>query len=120
MLNFSFFENLRKNNHIALEEVANVLREEIVKVTPRDPNRPPQDPNKPVTGTLKRSIISKNTWNSAYAGVSASGNQVPYARTQEYGNSKVRPRSYIRLTKDNSEVQKKLFTTYQNVLKKLW
>lgn len=59
MLNFSFFENLRKNNHIALEEVANILREEIVKVVPRDQNRLPKDPSKSVTGTLRRSIITK-------------------------------------------------------------
>ena len=41
---------------MALVDTVMVLEEEILKITPRDPARPPKDPSRKVTGDLKRSI----------------------------------------------------------------
>lgn len=41
---------------MALVDSVQLLEEEIIKITPRDPKRPPKDPSRKVTGSLKRSI----------------------------------------------------------------
>lgn len=113
-------EDIIRKAQIALDEVANMAREEIIKVTPRDPNRPPKDPSKKVTGTLKRSIITDTEDLAITAWVSDVGDQVAYAHAQEYGTSRTPARSYIHQTKNSTNFQKKVTETFTRIYNRQW
>lgn len=119
------FDNFRKQLEKAVEwamvEVAEVLRNEILTVTPRDPKRPPKDLGQRVTGNLKRSIISSIENGIAYAWVSSVGEAVAYAEYLEYGTSRMIARSYIQSTRDNPRVQEKLRKKFESTIRQqLW
>jgi HK97 gp10 family phage protein len=68
---------------------------DIVRITPRDPDRLPKDPSRPVTGRLKDSIAYKK--NSRFDFSVGTLNKAPsYAYWQEFGTPKMPPRSYLR------------------------
>lgn len=96
---------------MALEEWSRMLVDEIVKITPRDPARPPLDPSRKVTGNLKRSINYERVDGTRYkVGVQGAGINVrwlpisigkgaspaEYWYYLEYGTVRMKPRSFIR------------------------
>lgn len=99
-------DELKSSVKDALALAAEQFADDIREIAPRDTKTPrlPYDPSRPVTGNLKRSITYEVNDNlEAKIGVNLQHNLkegktpiLEYARYQEFGTPKMRPRSYLR------------------------
>lgn len=99
-------DQLRSAVKDALAQAAEQLTDDIKEIAPRDTKTPrlPYDTSRPITRNLKRSIAYEVNDNlEAKIGVNLQHNLkegktpiLEYARYQEFGTPKMRPRSYLR------------------------
>jgi HK97 gp10 family phage protein len=122
---------IHKAVELALEEWARAFVDEIVKITPRDPQRLPKNPNAKVTWNLKRSIqyekISDSHFRVGVVGAWIKNGQIvkswKWAVPAEYGlylefwTIRMKPRSFIRKAlidkgKEIQNIMNKVFKLY--------
>lgn len=119
---------IKKAVDLALAEWARVLQDEIVKITPRDPKRPPLDTSRKVTWNLKRSVQHERVnwtlykvwvvwawvkWNSIVS-VGKWATPAEYWLYLEFWTIRMKPRSFIRKALLEQEVN------IQNVISKVF
>lgn len=117
---------------MALEEWSRMLVDEIVKITPRDPTRPPLDPSRKVTGNLKRSVnyerIDRTHYKVWVQGAGVNGIGIPtsigkgaspaeYGYYLEYWTVRMKPRSFVR--KALFDQREKVITYIQKIFNRL-
>lgn len=72
-----------------------MLEEEILKITPRDPSRPPLDPTRRVTWNLKRSIGHQQKSKFEFV-IGTKQGEAEYWKALEFGTPRMAPRSFLR------------------------
>lgn len=80
---------------MALLDSVQLLQEEILKITPRDPKRPPKDPSRKVTGDLKRSIDFQQKSQFEFV-IGTKQGEAEYGKYLEFGTPRMAPRSFLR------------------------
>lgn len=80
---------------VALVDSVQLLTNEIIKITPRDPKRPPKDPSRKVTGDLKRSIDYQQTGKFEFI-IGTKQWEAEYWKYLEFGTPRMAPRSFLR------------------------
>lgn len=117
-------KKIQQAAEIAVYEWALTLQDEVVKITPRDPQRPPKNMKANVTGNLKKSIgIQKVTPLSYLVGVREwFYNTEEYGFYQEYGTIRIPPRSFLRkaLLEKSPMIVKTIQDTFNQALQKIW
>lgn len=80
---------------MALLDSVQLLQEEILKITPRDPRRPPKDPSRKITGDLKRSIDYQQVGQFEFV-IGTKQGEAEYWKYLEFGTPRMAPRSFLR------------------------
>lgn len=80
---------------MALLDSVQLLQEEILKITPRDPKRPPKDPSRKITGSLKRSIDYQQVSQFEFV-IGTKQGEAEYWKYLEFGTPRMEPRSFLR------------------------
>lgn len=80
---------------MALVDSVQLLQEEILKITPRDPRRPPKDPSRKITGDLKRSIDYQQVGQFEFK-IGTKQGEAEYGKYLEFGTPRMAPRSFLR------------------------
>lgn len=86
---------LEQAMEMALVDSVQLLQEEILKITPRDPKRPPKDPSRKVTGDLKRSIDYQQVGQFEFK-IGTKQGEAEYGKYLEFGTPRMAPRSFLR------------------------
>lgn len=127
-------DGIYKALDMALEEWSRKLADEIVKITPRDPKRPPLDPSRKVTGNLKRSINYERVDGTRYKvgvqgawittkwlPISKGKGATPalYGYYLEFWTVRMKPRSFIRkaLLEQRGKITKYIQQVFNRLLK---
>ncbi len=96
MSNFTFDQaTIDKALGMALLDSVQLLEEEILKITPRDPRRPPKDPSRRITGNLKRSIGYQQVGEFEYI-IGTKQAEAEYWKYLEFWTPRMAPRSFLR------------------------
>lgn len=91
---------------------------EVKKITPRDPARPPNDPSQPVTWNLKRSVSYEKKWKLHYKIWTQQG-QAEYWKYLEFWTVFMEPRSFIRkwLFSNKEKLRQNLIKRFKQILR---
>jgi HK97 gp10 family phage protein len=90
---------------------------EILKITPRDPKRPPKDLTAPITWNLKRSISYEKEDDFNFK-IWTLQNEAEYWKHLEFGTAWMPPRSFLRkwIIDNKDDIRKHFIKTLKKLI----